>query len=699
VSGYKRAVASPRSPFRALAATAALALVGTVVATAAESTPHTSTPTVHETTVAVPDGALDGGRPRTIPVKGGPELIALTWTTHQSATFQVRAHDRDGWSDWYTLDSDGGVEAGDPGPQSRATGYAGPSFLGHDISEIQLEARGVDPRGLVVHAIDSDPVTTTGVASAATAPAASPPIVTRAQWGADESWRDDSGGDCDGTPDYMDNVKIGVVHHTDSRNDYTPQDSAAIIRGIYDFHVHTQKWCDVAYNFFVDRFGTIFEGRYGGIRRGVIGAATSGVNSVSTSVAVIGTFTDQAPSTDAYNSLVQILAWKLALHGVNPNGSSSVTIGDNSSSKWAAGTTVTLPNIEGHQDSNKTDCPGQFLEAKLPQLRNDVATAIANKGYTPGIDLDRISGPDRYSTAATIATDTFSSAGTAFLARGDGFADALAANYLAGHQGAPILLSNPTSVPAVTINALKALHVGTVHLLGGTTALGPDVAAQLSAAGFGVDRIAGADRYETAAAVAKNAGGGAVGLDPSLRPTAVVSSGVAFPDAMAAGGIVFGKHFPQLLTAPDSLPSATASALSALGITHVYLTGGSGAVSPNVATALANMGIAVDRIAGADRYETSVDLANLAINSLGYSAGHVSVATGENFPDALTGGTRAGHLTAPMVLTAGKSVPGIVCTFLGNRGPATTSGDVFGGSGAIDGVVKWHLQECLEGIG
>src|SRR5262249_2638384 len=158
-----------------------------------------------------------------------------------------------------------------------------------------------------------------------------------------------------------------------------------------------------------------------------------------------------------------------------------VTIGDNSSSKWAAGTQVTLQNIEGHQDSNKTDCPGQYLEALLPSLRNDVATAIANHGYTAGIDLDRIAGADRYATAATIANDTFPSSSIAFLARGDAFADALAANYLAGQQSAPILLSNPGSVPQVTIDALKGLKVGTVHLLGGTDALSPAVQSQLQA--------------------------------------------------------------------------------------------------------------------------------------------------------------------------------------------------------------------------
>jgi putative cell wall-binding protein len=684
---------SPRL-LRPLAACALLGVVSTLVVTAVDSTPRTSgTPAVHDATVNVPDGALRGGVTLPLKVKGGPNLIALSWASAQTATFSVRAHDGSGWSEWLTLDAD---LPGDGGPQRRATGSVGPAYLGRNITNIEVRAIGVDPPGLVVHAINSAPVKTSGVASAATTPANPPTIITRAQWGANESWRTDSGGDCNGKPVYADNIQMAVVHHTDSRNDYTADESAAIIRGIYDYHVHTNGWCDVAYNFFVDRFGQIFEGRYGGIRRAVISAATEGVNYLSTSVAVIGTFTDTAPSSAAYSSLVQILAWKLALHGVNPQGSSPIRIDANTTSHWPEGTTVTLPNIEGHRDSNNTDCPGQYLENLLPQLRTDVASTIASKGYTPGIDLTRISGSDRFSTAAQVASDTFSSASTAFVARADGFADALAANYLAGQSGAPILLANTTSVPQATIDALHGLHVGTVHLLGGTAALGPQVQSALQSAGFTVDRIAGADRYATAATVAGGAGGGGVGLDGALRRTAILSSGLSFPDALSAGGIVFGKHFPQLLTDPTTLPAATSAALTNLGIKHVIITGGTSAVSSAIESQISSMGITVDRLAGADRYETSVDLANLALDYLGFSAGHVSMATGQNFPDALTGGIRAGKLGAPLLLTFGTSVPASVCTFLGNRGAAIGSGDVFGGTSAINGDVKWTLQECIE---
>ena len=93
----------------------------------------------------------------------------------------------------------------------------------------------------------------------------------------------------------------------------------------------------MAYNFFIDRYGQTFEGRYGGIRKAVISAATSGINNVSTSVAVLGDFTTAPVPQEAYNSLIRLLAFKLAYHGVNPQGSSSITIGSNTSSKWAEG--------------------------------------------------------------------------------------------------------------------------------------------------------------------------------------------------------------------------------------------------------------------------------------------------------------------------------------------------------------------------
>ncbi len=468
-----------------------------------------------------------------------------------------------------------------------------------------------------------------------------------------------------------------------------------IIRAIYDFHVHTNGWCDVGYNFFVDPFGQVFEGRFGGIRRTAIGGHASGFNTVATGVALLGDFTSVPPTTAAYDSLVDVLAFKLGYHGVNPTSSSTVKVGSNTSAKWPEGTTVTLPNISGHRDGNNTACPGQLLYDKLPQLRQDVAAAISEGGLQPAFTLGRLFGADRFATAASVAKSTFTSAGTAYLARGDDFPDALAASYLAGHGTVPVLLSTRTSVPQATLDALSSLGVSTVRLLGGIAALGPEVEVQLRSRGLTVDRISGADRYETAAAVARVPGAGAVGQDAG-RKAVVLSSGLTYPDALAAGGIVYAEHLPQLLTDPNALPPATSSALTDLGIQHVLITGGPNAVSAAVENQVKALGMTTERVAGADRYVTAVALADLAIDRYGFAAGHLDVATGQAFPDALTGGAHAGQGKAPLLLTLRQSMPPAVCSFIQRRGVG--AGHVLGGSSAVDSGVKYGLEECIQGI-
>src|SRR6266513_1044157 len=128
-----------------------------------------------------------------------------------------------------------------------------------------------------------------------------PGIISRAAWGADESWRTYASG-CNGQPDYADTVRYSVLHHTDTSNSYNPSDSAAIVRGIYQFHTHTNGWCDIGYNFLVDRYGQVFEGRAGGIGNPVIGAHAGGFNTQSTGVAIIGEFQDAGVPGPAYDA-------------------------------------------------------------------------------------------------------------------------------------------------------------------------------------------------------------------------------------------------------------------------------------------------------------------------------------------------------------------------------------------------------------
>src|SRR5829696_3563929 len=130
--------------------------------------------------------------------------------------------------------------------------------------------------------------------------AGSPPLLTRGAWGANESIRK-------GPVEYAPSVQFAVVHHTAGSNTYTASQSAAIVRGIYTYHVKGNGWNDIGYNFLVDRFGRVFEGRFGGVERNVVGAHAEGFNTGSTGVAVLGTYGSTAPPVIARTALANLL--------------------------------------------------------------------------------------------------------------------------------------------------------------------------------------------------------------------------------------------------------------------------------------------------------------------------------------------------------------------------------------------------------
>jgi hypothetical protein len=191
-----------------------------------------------------------------------------------------------------------------------------------------------------------------------------PEIVTRAQWGADK---------CPPrAPPAYGEVKLAFIHHTVSANDYAPEDSAAMVLAICRYHRNSNGWNDIGYNFLVDKFGKIFEGRAGGIDKAVIGAQAQGYNSQSTGIANLGTFSTTTQTPEGLAALARLLSWKLALHGVPPQGKVSVVSAGGATNRYPAGTEVSLDRISGHRDGDATSCPGDGLYAQLPALRQMV---------------------------------------------------------------------------------------------------------------------------------------------------------------------------------------------------------------------------------------------------------------------------------------------------------------------------------------
>ncbi|MEU4269593.1 N-acetylmuramoyl-L-alanine amidase [Streptomyces sp. NPDC026092] len=208
--------------------------------------------------------------------------------------------------------------------------------------------------------------------TAPTAPTA-PAIVSRADWGADESLVEDA-------PSYLNKVDAVFVHHTAGTNDYTCADSPAIIRAILTYHVRTNGWNDIGYNFFVDKCGTVFEGRAGGVDRPVLGAHTYGFNSYSSGISLLGNYENGGtPTAAATQAIADLTAWKLGLHGVDPQAKVTLTAAADTG-VWTKGQAATLHTVSGHRDGYATLCPGASLYSALPGIR----TAAGSSPYATG---------------------------------------------------------------------------------------------------------------------------------------------------------------------------------------------------------------------------------------------------------------------------------------------------------------------------
>jgi uncharacterized protein with LGFP repeats len=192
-------------------------------------------------------------------------------------------------------------------------------------------------------------------------------IASRAQWGADESL-------VKAAPDYDRAVKAVFVHHTDTGNAYTCDQSAQVIRSIFTYHVTSLGWDDIGYNFLIDKCGTLFEGRAGGVDRPVHGAHTYGFNTDTTGVAVLGTYISVTPTQAVQDAIAKVAAWKLGITGQDPAGKVTLTsLAPNGTGKYPYGSQVSFNTISGHRDGFATECPGDALYARLPAIRTAAA--------------------------------------------------------------------------------------------------------------------------------------------------------------------------------------------------------------------------------------------------------------------------------------------------------------------------------------
>lgn len=366
----------------------ALVPVPRLVATAAAMETETRHPTVvpasgePAVTPAGADISVAAGAGGIAREQGVERFVMIGATTGGDGEALARVRTEGRWSEWFELhrsadhgpdpDSAEGAAAAAVG----ATSASEPVWVGGaDAYEVRLP----DGDGEVAVHLVREGGRRVGIATDEPAGAA-PAIRPRSSWGA----RPPSQG-----PYYAGDLHMAVVHHSAGTNSYTAAQVPSIIRAMQAYHMDANGWYDLAYNFVVDRFGVVWEGRGGGSNRAVVGGHAAGFNTGTTGVVVLGDLTSTNPTSAAVSAVGEVIAWKFAVHGIDP--SSQVDFTTIGSTSRAPGT-YTFPRVVGHRDVGATGCPGTRLYAQLPTIRARVNSRYS--AYLPeraritfGVDL------------------------------------------------------------------------------------------------------------------------------------------------------------------------------------------------------------------------------------------------------------------------------------------------------------------------
>ena len=316
--------------------------------------------------------------------------VGVTWRTDpllDDVAVQVRTRSDGRWGAWTDVE----VQFGTGGDTASAPAQAARTgsdllFVGaSDAVQVRVDSAGGTPRDLRLALIDpgasrADAATIDGSSTSgpvlmdsavAQADGSAPEYVSRAGWGADESLRS-----C--TSASSPTLRGGILHTTATSNDYTAEQSPAVVRAMYAYHTRSLKWCDLGYNFLVDRFGTLFEGRAGSASRHVIGSHTGGFNTGTVGVSMIGNHDLVAPTAAQLRTVERVFAWKLAGAGLDPEGTTTYTSTGGSATKYPKGTVVAKPVISGHRDYSPKSCPGNLAYPLLDEIRAATTGLVAD---------------------------------------------------------------------------------------------------------------------------------------------------------------------------------------------------------------------------------------------------------------------------------------------------------------------------------
>ncbi|MFB2600169.1 cell wall-binding repeat-containing protein [Herbiconiux sp. P17] len=320
-----------------------------------------------------------------------------------------------------------------------------------------------------------------------------------------------------------------------------------------------------------------------------------------------------------------------------------------------------------------------------PASAEGVIVKLCQSTETIPPSVERIGGADRYEVAVHASQTAFPGGSqVAYLASGTAFPDALSGSAVAGFLGGPMLLVPKDTIPAAVSAELVRLSPATIVILGGPQSISAELEQSIRYLPATIERVAGADRYEVSATLARSTFHGA-------SSTVFVASGEGFSDALSASAAAGDAGGPVLLVTKDTVPGAVLSVLrEETQLEGIVVVGGPATISDAVIARLAEFG-KVTRIAGADRFAVSAATSAYEFCS---DRSTVYVASGAVFPDALSGAAAAIAMDAPVLLVTGNSIPSAVATELERLKPNHIK--VLGGPNTISQGVVDALSSYLR---
>jgi len=291
----------------------------------------------------------------------------------------------------------------------------------------------------------------------------------------------------------------------------------------------------------------------------------------------------------------------------------------------------------------------------------------------------RYGGASRFETAVQVSNAGWTSSENVVLVNAYGFADALAGVPFAYLKDAPILLTDANSIPKATMDEITRLGAKNIYILGGTGVVSQNIENDLENKQYNVVRLAGTDRFDTGIKIGNEV------MKNNTSKTAIVTTAYNYPDALSIGSYAAIQNYPILYTETNVLSTKTKEFIKNNGITKVIIPGGVGAVSEAAANELRSIGVIVERISGADRYETGLNIVNQFKSSF---KNDVILATGSDFPDALAGGVLAAKKQIPILLVDKNYVSDGVKNYIKANGDINMY--ILGGTGVVpDSVIDF----------